>query len=223
MLGRPLNFTPGTQTHYSNLGFCVLSDVVAHVTGLTYAQAADKMLFRPFGMTHTHLATSLRASFPGEVHYYGQGAEASGPQSPYQLPLAAASGAAGWVSTVGDLERFLVATAAPVPGSVAFPTWPASMVGNDSPAPAEQSPTPPGQGTWWNSDGSLPGVSTETGVFGPIAYVMLANSRNPAAFTDFSPLQDLAKRSTSLPASAWPTGNLLVPPARSLGHAGRGA
>ena len=61
------------------------------------------------------------------------------------------------------------------------------------------------------------GVSTEVGVFGPITYVMLANSRNPADFTDFSAIQDLAKRDTSIPASAWPSGDLLVPPAKWRG------
>ena len=214
MLSVKLNFTPGKQTHYSNFGFCVLADTIAHVTGLPYSQTAEEMLFKPLGMNHTALASNdLNARQPGEVHYYGQAGETSGSQSPYQLSLSAVTGAGSWVSTAPDLERFLIATTGAVPGSKSFPTWPQGLIGI-SPAPAEQSPVPVGQGTYWNFDGSLPGTSTEIGVFGPITYVMLTNSRNPDSGTQFTPVQKVAEKWMSLPASAWPAGNLLSPPAK---------
>ena len=218
MLGVKLNFTPGAQTHYSNFGFCVLADTIAHVTGLPYAQAAKQLLLDQLGMYHTEqAANNLNVRQAGEVHYYGQGDEASGTESPYQLNLEAAMGAATWVSTAPDLERFLIGTTGAVPGSIPFPSWPFNMVATDTPPPAPVppagGPATPSQGYWWFFDGSLPGTSTEVGDVGPITYVMLANSRDPLRATSFGPLQDLAEKWWREPASVWPSGNLLSPPA----------
>jgi N-acyl-D-amino-acid deacylase len=218
MLGVKLNFAPGTQTRYSNFGFCVLADTIAHITGLSYAQAAQQLLFDQLGMHHTEqVANNLNLRQAGEVHYYGQADEVTGPQSPYQLNLAAAMGAATWVSTAPDLERFLIGTTGAVPGSIPFPSWPLEMVATGTPPPAPVPPTggpaAPGQGYWWFFDGSLPGTSTEVGAVGPITYVMLANSRDPLKATSFGALQDLAEKWWREPASVWPSGNLLSPPA----------
>src|SRR6202050_3192785 len=94
MLGRRLNNAPGTHTAYSNLGYCVLGDVIAHVMNTSYSRAMHELVWGPLGMTHTTMSLpQLTARLPNEVHYYGQGTD-SGSQSPYRLPLVGAFGAA---------------------------------------------------------------------------------------------------------------------------------
>src|SRR5581483_4952928 len=94
---------------YSNLGYCVLGDVIAHVMHTTYPKAMARLLFGPLGMTRTTASlANPRDLLSGEVHYYGQGSEATGSQSPQALSLVAALGAAGIVSSAPDLERYLI-------------------------------------------------------------------------------------------------------------------
>ncbi|MGH9100081.1 MAG: serine hydrolase domain-containing protein, partial [Acidimicrobiales bacterium] len=218
MLGVRLNFTPGTKYAYSNFGYCVLADTIAHVTHMTYANAAKSMLFAPLHMEHTALSPANPATLlPGEAHFYGQGDQASGPDSPSEFSLYTSEGCGNWTSTAPDLERFLIATAATTPGSSPFPNWAqVSIAGQSipgvSPYPSQQGPDPSGQGTYWNFDGALPGTATEVGVFGPITYVMLTNSQEADNTTNFAPLQQLAEKETTAPASSWPNGELLSPP-----------
>ena len=47
MMGRPLDFDPGTETHYSNFGFVLLGLVIARVTGIPYMQKLEADLAWP--------------------------------------------------------------------------------------------------------------------------------------------------------------------------------
>lgn len=209
MLGVRLNFSPGAQVHYSNFGYCVLSDTIARVTGMPYQAAVRRMLLSPLGMAHTELSADNPAQlWPGEAHFYGQGPEVSGPSSPEEFSMTATLGAAEWVSTAPDLEKWLIATTGARPGTEAFPVWPRDMVAQVSPPPVLY-PVQPGHGYWFDFDGSLPGTSTEVGVFGPLTYVFLANSRNPDNLTAYTPLLELGRQWQYRPASEWPPGNLL--------------
>jgi D-alanyl-D-alanine carboxypeptidase len=121
MLGRRLNHAPGTVYAYSNLGYCVLGEVLAHVMHTTCSKALDELVLKPAGMSDTEPSpTNPAALLPGEVHYYGQGGD-SGSNSPSRLSLTASLGAAGMVSTALDLERYLIVLGGGVPSS---PPWP---------------------------------------------------------------------------------------------------
>ncbi len=56
LLGRQkaLNFTPGGAHSYSNSGYFLLSVIVKRVTGTSLREYADKHIFKPLGMHHTH-------------------------------------------------------------------------------------------------------------------------------------------------------------------------
>ncbi len=49
-----LNFPPGTQFSYRNSNYFLLGIVVKRVTGMTLRQFADRQIFGPLGMRHTH-------------------------------------------------------------------------------------------------------------------------------------------------------------------------
>ena len=47
---QPLRFEPGTDTHYSNIGFEVLGLIAARAGGATVADLYDRLLIRPLGL-----------------------------------------------------------------------------------------------------------------------------------------------------------------------------
>jgi len=72
MLGKPLNYDPGTKSVYSNLGFNVLGRIVEKVSGQSYADYLREHILLPAGIPNVALGrTSARFALPREVYYYG--------------------------------------------------------------------------------------------------------------------------------------------------------
>ena len=51
---RELNFSPGEEISYSNTGYTLLAEIVARVTGRSFAEFMQESVFRPLGMKATH-------------------------------------------------------------------------------------------------------------------------------------------------------------------------
>ncbi len=51
---KELNFAPGDEYLYCNTGFTLLAEVVARVTGRTFAKWTEENIFKPLGMSNTH-------------------------------------------------------------------------------------------------------------------------------------------------------------------------
>lgn len=54
-----LDFSPGTQSQYSNFGFCVLGRVIEKITGQTYENYVRNNILLPLGITDMHLGFNL--------------------------------------------------------------------------------------------------------------------------------------------------------------------
>lgn len=66
-----LNFTPGSGTRYSNLGYVILSEVIEKVTGIGYEKFVKDSILNPAGCYDMHLARNeYTQRFPNEVRYY---------------------------------------------------------------------------------------------------------------------------------------------------------
>ncbi|MDR6967777.1 CubicO group peptidase (beta-lactamase class C family) [Flavobacterium arsenatis] len=50
---KELNFNPGDELVYCNTGFTLLAEVVARVSGKTFAQFTEENIFKPLKMSHT--------------------------------------------------------------------------------------------------------------------------------------------------------------------------
>jgi CubicO group peptidase (beta-lactamase class C family) len=48
-----LNFTPGNAFNYNNTGYTLLAEIVARISGKTFAAYTDEKIFQPLGMTST--------------------------------------------------------------------------------------------------------------------------------------------------------------------------
>ena len=66
-----LDFTPGTDYNYSNLGYAVLGRVIEKITGQDYDDYVRNEILLPLGITNMQLAHNLPANqAPNEVTYY---------------------------------------------------------------------------------------------------------------------------------------------------------
>ena len=117
MLGRPLDFDPGTKFAYSNFGYCLLGRVIEQVTEKPYAEAVQDLVLRPAGITRMALGhTRLSDRLPGEVRYYTPEKDecrsvfpdVRGPVSwPYGgFYIEAMDSHGAWVASAIDLVRF---------------------------------------------------------------------------------------------------------------------
>ena len=58
MNGKPLDFEPGTQEHYSNYGFMLAGRVVGQVAGRPYIEATNRVTFAPMGIRQIEMAVT---------------------------------------------------------------------------------------------------------------------------------------------------------------------
>jgi CubicO group peptidase (beta-lactamase class C family) len=57
---RGLNFAPGEQWSYSNTGYVLLTETVARISGISFAEFARQRLFEPLGMGATRYVDDMR-------------------------------------------------------------------------------------------------------------------------------------------------------------------
>ena len=123
MTGRPLDFDPGTQTSYSNLGYLVLGRVIEKASGLSYEACVKAEVLAPLGISNMRLGrTSPQARAAGEVTYRSArnpkpvpGAFGDGLRpAPYGAwCLESMDACAGWLASAVDLVRFASALGRP--------------------------------------------------------------------------------------------------------------
>lgn len=115
MLGRRLDFDPGSRFAYANFGYCVLGHLIEKVAGQSYDAAVRRLVLNPCGASGMQLGRSLE-SLPNEVRYHEPGTapsvfphlgdRAPWPYGAFSMEANAANG--GWVANVSDVLRFLM-------------------------------------------------------------------------------------------------------------------
>lgn len=107
LAGAPLQFTPGTANRYTQTNYLVLTALLEAEYQQPYAQIVRDRVLRPLSMTHTSLGPATNARHEIAIAYTGkQGAlqredDIAWPSYAY--------GHAALHTTVGDLDRFLMA------------------------------------------------------------------------------------------------------------------
>jgi N-acyl-D-amino-acid deacylase len=101
--GLPLDFNPGTDAKYSNVGYIILGEIVARVSGQPYERFIAENVLRPMGITRAGLHGLDGKYVAGEALRYLAGTLIALP--PMLLPMVDATG--GWSSSVVDMARFL--------------------------------------------------------------------------------------------------------------------
>ncbi len=118
MLGRPLDFDPGTRHVYSNFGYLLLGRVIETATGTTYEDYVRREILSPLGAGGMRLGRALpQDRYEGEVTYHDTGKRVGPCLYPPHLrePVPLPDGAdnfemyeahGGWVGSAVDLLRF---------------------------------------------------------------------------------------------------------------------
>ena len=129
-LGKPLQYQPGTEFHYTDFSFDPVSGAIARVEGGTYEDVARRMLSKA-GITRMWVGRNGRSGRrSGEVVYYLHPsmtpaiswASLFEPKPfdfdlPYAYPINLYAAGGGWVFSAIDLARFIAA----IDGDPAYP------------------------------------------------------------------------------------------------------
>lgn len=99
----PLDFTPGSQFHYSNSNYILLGAIIEKVTGQPYAQVFDTQIARPAGLRATTYAPTEPADARRAAGYQPTPTGLL-PAPPIAMSVPYAAGAI--TSTVTDLYRW---------------------------------------------------------------------------------------------------------------------
>ncbi len=119
-LNKSLDFEPGTKYCYSNLGYCVLGEIIEKITGTEYEDYVQFAILHPLGIYDMHIGKSFYDErFPSEVRYYDQDNEAlvwsyngSGDLVPIEYggnDIELLSAAGGWIASAPELAKLMVA------------------------------------------------------------------------------------------------------------------
>ncbi len=123
-----LRTVPGDKFSYSNLGYVVLSAVVARAAGMEYEQYVQQYVLNPAGCHDMHLAGNYHCDrFPNEVCYYEPdtrelvddvcGGAGMVPKCYGGNNVRLLGGAGGWVASAPEILRFV----ASIDGDPAIP------------------------------------------------------------------------------------------------------
>jgi CubicO group peptidase (beta-lactamase class C family) len=115
VLGAKVNvdFPPGSEHRYSNGGYAVLGELIAHVRGLTYAQVVESDIFDPLEMK----ASGILMDWPDDAPCGYIVRDGSAAVTDRRVPSVQAAG--GLYTTAGDLGRFLAGWATLIPEDLA--------------------------------------------------------------------------------------------------------
>lgn len=105
MFGQPLDFEPGTQMQYSNVGYVLLGLVIEKVSGQTYEQFVQEKVLKPAGVHRAYINKGTGRYLKGEACSYLAGTTTMLP--PMDVRTVQAAG--GWIMTATDLVRVLSA------------------------------------------------------------------------------------------------------------------
>ena len=100
---KPMDFAPGTQWHYSNTGYFLLTLALEKITNHPYFQFVQAHILTPLGMTHT------RSSEPRDIiplRAAGYAFENGRLENRDPIQPTATGGAAMLVSTLGDMAKW---------------------------------------------------------------------------------------------------------------------
>ncbi|MEY2410828.1 MAG: hypothetical protein QOF48_3498 [Verrucomicrobiota bacterium] len=230
MLGKPLDFDPGSRYAYSNFGYCLLGRVIEKATGQPYEKWMRKKILRPAGIHRMRIGASReRGRAPGEVCYYTTdhstarsvfGEPRASVPSPYGgFCLEAMDSHGGWIASAVDLVRFATALNDPARSP---------LLKSETFAQLSEPPSPPvsrdaagrlkeyyygcgwqvrpvgsdGKANYWHN-GSLPGTSTYLfRLWNGISYAILFNQRSEGKKDDS--LIDPALGRAAAAVTKWP-------------------
>ncbi len=219
VLKKRLHFTPGQSSYYSNLGYMVLGQVIAKVSGLEYEQYIKTNVLYPLGIYDMQIGGShMNERVESEVKYYepentyyvddysGTGEQVLRTYGGNDMHTLGAAG--GWISSTTDLMKLMLA----IDGFETFPNLLSDESIETMTTPLRAGYSPLGwrriKSNSWVRTGTLAGTSAlMVRKHDGISYVVLTNTGNwkgPALATDITNVLERGLRKVK----NWPEQNL---------------
>jgi N-acyl-D-amino-acid deacylase len=118
MMGKKLEFTPGSKYGYSNFGYNILGRVIEDITNMSYESYVKKNILFPLGIYHMELGKRDRQyRAKNEVTYYDPNNRVTYPffgiNKNRKVPIAygnylnAQDSHGGWIASASDMARFI--------------------------------------------------------------------------------------------------------------------
>ena len=106
---RELNFVPGSEYLYSNMGYTLLAQTAAAVSGMSFPEFTAARIFRPLGMDRTHFHDDHEHMVPDRAYSYRPAPtdEEGGAEFTKAVLSYANAGATSLFTTADDLARWL--------------------------------------------------------------------------------------------------------------------
>lgn len=102
---RSLNYAPGAEYSYSNTGYNLLAEIIARVEGTSFRSWTDQNLFRPLGMTRTHVHDDPTEVVPDRAIAYEPREDGGWSRMTDNLTTV---GSSSLFTTVEDLAKWIV-------------------------------------------------------------------------------------------------------------------
>tara|TARA_R110000850_G_C9996289_1_gene468231 strand:+ start:28321 stop:29802 length:1482 start_codon:yes stop_codon:yes gene_type:complete len=96
------NFTPGTEYSYSNGGYLMLAEIVERVSGMPFAEYAQRHILKPLGMKRSFFMNDAAPTAANVAHGYVSGNDGFAVRDTYPL----FSGSGGLMVSINDLARY---------------------------------------------------------------------------------------------------------------------
>jgi CubicO group peptidase (beta-lactamase class C family) len=104
----PLRSPPGTKFAYSDLGYIVLAQLVARISGEPYDRFVDQQVFAPLGMRDSSIGAANDSAHAARVAPQTRNESAEKLRQSFGT-IPGMYGHAGMLTTAGDLAKFAVA------------------------------------------------------------------------------------------------------------------
>ncbi len=119
-LNKRLHYNPGARTSYSNLGYAILGEVIAKISGMGYEEYVREAILHPLGIQDMRIGGNLEEErFENEVRYYEQDnaimvnsffdIDSIVPKSYGGNDIRTLGAAGGWIASPAELLRLIVA------------------------------------------------------------------------------------------------------------------
>ncbi len=117
LLEKGLNFAPGTDYAYSNIGYLVLGEIIEVISKMSYEDFVKATILEPLHICDMHLARNLlKDKQDREVEYIGNGGTSpscygNGTNVPWEyggFNIEAMDAHGGWIATASDLVKLIV-------------------------------------------------------------------------------------------------------------------
>ncbi|TRX70819.1 serine hydrolase [Carboxylicivirga sp. M1479] len=219
VLNKRLHFTPGQSTYYSNLGYMLLGEVIADVSGMDYEKYIQTNLLYPLGIFDMRIGGShLHERAEMEVKYYEptptfyvsdhKGDTTQVLRTYGGNDMHALGAAGGWIASSTDLMKLMLA----IDG---FDTYPDFLQAESVEAMVSKEENKFGPLGWrrirshtWYRTGTLAGTSALMArADNGISYVVLFNTgswKGPALANDIARVMDRGIKGVK----EWPDYNL---------------